>query len=207
MNLLHIDSSILGSHSASRALTAKAVGMLRQRHPDASVVVRDLADDAPGHLSNDLLPALGGPKDGLTAAQQDELQRIETWLAEFLAADVLVVGAPQYNFNIPTQLKAWFDRIAQAGRTFRYTDHGLVGLAGGKRVIVVSTRGGFRKDPGRLDLHEQTIEAFFHMLGIGDITYIRAEGMGHGDAQRSAGIAAAEEALRAAIDDDIAMEA
>jgi FMN-dependent NADH-azoreductase len=207
MNILHIDSSILGSHSVSRILTAKAVGMLKQQHPGATVVVRDLAEDAPQHLSNELLPALGGPKNGLTASQQAELERIETWLAEFLAADVLVVGAPQYNFNVPTQLKAWFDRIAQSGRTFRYSEHGPVGLVDNKRVIVVSTRGGFRKDPNRLDLHEQTVDALFHLLGISDITYIRAECMGHGDEQRAASIAAAEAALRVAIDDDIAIEA
>ncbi|HEY9133658.1 MAG TPA: NAD(P)H-dependent oxidoreductase [Dyella sp.] len=146
-----------------------------------------------------MLPVLGGSKAGLTEPQQAELERVEMWLAEFLAADVLVIGAPQYNFSIPSQLKAWFDRIAQAGRTFRYTDHGPVGLAGKKRVIVTSTRGGFRKDSNRLDLHEQTIEAFFNLLGTTDITYIRAEGLGHGDEHRSASVAAAEEALHAAI--------
>ena len=206
MNVLQIDSSIVGDYSVSRALTAKAVTMLKEQHPDATVIVRDLHDDAPQHLTGELLPVLGGPKEGLTGQQQAELERVETWLAEFLAADVLVVGAPQYNFSIPSQLKAWFDRIAQAGRTFRYTAHGPVGLAGDKRVIVASTRGGFRKDSSRLDLHEQTIEAFFNLLGITNITYVRAEGLGHGDEHRAAGMAAAENALHAALGSAIEAE-
>jgi FMN-dependent NADH-azoreductase len=207
MNVLQIDSSIVGDDSVSRALTAKAVATLKKQHPDATVTLRDLNDDAPQHLTSEWLPVLGGPKAGLTELQQAELERVETWLAEFLAADVLVIGAPQYNFGIPSQLKAWFDRIAQTGRTFRYTDHGPEGLVGDKRVIVASTRGGFRKDASHLDLHEQTIEAFFNLLGIRNITYIRAEGLGHGDAQRAASVAAAEAALQAALGSTMVTEA
>ena len=133
MNILQIDTSVLGDNSVSRNLTASVVADLVAANPEANVTVRDLDRDAPAHLSGNLLPVLGGPKDGLSAVQQAELERTEQFLAEFLAADVLVLGVPQYNFGIPSQLKAWFDRIAQAGRTFKYTENGPVGLAGGKR--------------------------------------------------------------------------
>ncbi len=159
MNILQIDSSVLGDNSVSRSLTASIVADLVAKNPGAKVTVRDLDKEAPAHLGNHLLPVLGGPKDGLNAVQQAELERTETFLAEFMAADVLVIGVPQYNFSIPSQLKAWIDRIAQAGRTFRYTANGPEGLAVGKRVIVVSSRGGVRQDANTLDLHEVTIDA------------------------------------------------
>ncbi|AOY90668.1 FMN-dependent NADH-azoreductase [Cupriavidus sp. USMAA2-4] len=197
MNILQIDSSVLGDHSVSRSLTAKVVADLRASHPDAKLTVRDLDQDAPAHLSGNLLPVLGGPKDGLNAVQQAELERTETWLAEFLAADVLVIGVPQYNFSIPSQLKAWIDRIAQAGRTFRYTENGPVGLAGGKRVIVVSSRGGVRQDDSKLDLHEQTVDVVLRFLGITDITFVRAHGLAFGPEAREASIAAARTEVQA----------
>ncbi|TWG83332.1 FMN-dependent NADH-azoreductase [Cupriavidus gilardii J11] len=197
MNILQIDSSVLGDNSASRALTAQIVANLRQQHPEATVTVRDLDREALPHLGNTLLPVLGGPKDGLDPVQQAELERTEALLKEFLEADVLVVGAPQYNFAIPSQLKAWIDRIAQAGRTFRYTENGPVGLAGGKRAIIVSSRGGVRQDASQLDLHEVTIDTVFRFLGITDIQYVRAHGLAMGPDARAAGLAAANRDIAA----------
>ncbi|CAG2140239.1 FMN-dependent NADH-azoreductase [Cupriavidus numazuensis] len=197
MNILQIDSSVLGGHSVSRNLTASVVADLVAATPGAKVTVRDLDQDAPAHLSGHLLPVLGGPKDGLNAVQEAELQRTETWLAEFLAADVLVVGVPQYNFSIPSQLKSWIDRIAQAGRTFKYTETGPVGLAGGKRVIVVSSRGGVRQDANELDLHEKTVDVVFRFLGITDITYVRAHGLAMGPDAREAGLSSARTEIAA----------
>ncbi|MBB3016678.1 FMN-dependent NADH-azoreductase [Cupriavidus alkaliphilus] len=197
MNILQIDSSVLGDNSVSRGLTASVVADLVAANPGATVTVRDLDQDAPAHLSGNLLPVLGGPKDGLNAVQQAELERTEQWLAEFLAADVLVVGVPQYNFSIPSQLKAWIDRIAQAGRTFKYTENGPVGLAGGKRVIVVSSRGGVRQDASELDLHEKTVDVVFRFLGITDITYVRAHGLAMGPQFREAGLASARTEIAA----------
>ncbi|GAB7546424.1 FMN-dependent NADH-azoreductase [Cupriavidus sp. CuC1] len=197
MKILQIDSSVLGGHSASRSLTAKVVADLRAKHPEATLTVRDLDQDAPAHLSGALLPVLGGPKDGLNAVQESELQRTEAFLKEFLEADVLVVGVPQYNFGIPSQLKSWIDRIAQAGRTFKYTETGPVGLAGGKRVIVVSSRGGVRQDANALDLHEQTVDVVFRFLGMTDITYVRAHGLAMGPEAREASLVAANGAVAA----------
>lgn len=203
MKILQLDSSVLGDNSVSRNLTSQIVADLRQRHPDATVTVRDLDREAPPHLTNGLLPVLGGPKDGLDEHQQAELERTEALLKEFMEADVLVVGVPQYNFAIPSQLKAWIDRIAQAGRTFRYTENGPVGLAGGKRVIVVSSRGGLRQNPEQLDLHEITVDAVFRFLGITDIRYVRAHGMAMGPEARAAGLAAAGSDI-AALNDEAA---
>ncbi|MCA3185702.1 MULTISPECIES: NAD(P)H-dependent oxidoreductase [unclassified Cupriavidus] len=205
MNILQIDSSVLGDNSVSRNLTAAIVADLVAKNPSARVTVRDLDREAPAHLGNHLLPVLGGPKDGLNAAQQAELDITEAYLAEFLAADVLVIGVPQYNFGIPSQLKAWIDRIAQAGRTFRYTENGPEGLAKGKKVIVVSSRGGVRQDGAALDLHEVTVDVVLRFLGITDISFVRAHGLAMGPEAREAGlttakteIAALNDALRAA---------
>ena len=197
MKILQIDSSVLGEHSVSRSLTAKVVADLKAKTAQAAVTVRDLDTDAPAHLSNALLPVLGGPKDGLNAVQQAELERTEAWLKEFLEADVLVIGAPQYNFGIPSQLKSWFDRIAQAGRTFRYTEQGPEGLAVGKRAIVVSSRGGVRHDASGLDLHEVTVDTLLRFLGITDISYVRAHGLAMGPESRDAALVAAGKDIEA----------
>ncbi|MGO4304002.1 MULTISPECIES: FMN-dependent NADH-azoreductase [unclassified Cupriavidus] len=197
MNILQIDSSVLGDNSVSRGLTASVVADLVAKNPQAKVTVRDLDQDAPAHLTGNLLPVLGGPKDGLNAVQEAELQRTEAWLAEFMAADVLVIGAPQYNFGIPSQLKSWIDRIAQAGRTFQYTANGPEGLAKGKRAIVVSSRGGVRQDANALDLHEITVDTVLRFLGITDVTIVRAHGLAMGPDAREAGLAAARTAIAA----------
>jgi len=191
MNILQIDSSVLGDNSVSRSLTASIVADLVATNPGAKVTVRDLDREAPAHLGNHLLPVLGGPKDGLNAVQQAELDLTEAFLAEFMAADVLVIGAPQYNFGIPSQLKAWIDRITQAGRTFRYTANGPEGLAIGKRAIVVSSRGGMRQDANALDLHEITVDTVLRFLGITDISIVRAHGLAMGPDAREAGLTAA----------------
>ncbi|MBG6074919.1 FMN-dependent NADH-azoreductase [Polaromonas sp. CG_9.11] len=141
--LLQIDSSILGTNSVSRQLTAQIVASWRAAHPATEVSYLDLAVNTPSHLSAEslgfCLPA--GAAD-LSDAQQRENAVSEALVSQFLAADVLVIGAPLYNFFIPTQLKAWIDRVSQVGRTFKYTEKGPVGLAGGKTIIVASARGG-----------------------------------------------------------------
>src|ERR1700742_258954 len=137
MNLLHIDSSILGPNSVSRKLSADIVAAERRRHPGLNVVYRDLAAAPVGHLSAAHIGA--APADALEA----DIAEGKAMLDEFLAADIVVIGAPMYNFNIPSQLTAWIDRVLVNGKTFRYTPEGPVGLAGGKTVIVASSRGGF----------------------------------------------------------------
>jgi len=197
MNILQLDSSVLGDNSVSRNLTAAVVADLVAANPSATVVRHDLDKDAPAHLSGHLLPVLGGPKDGLDAVQQAELDRTEAWLAELLAADVIVIGAPAYNFGMPTQLKSWFDRIAQAGRTFAYTANGPVGLTQGKRAIVVSSRGGVRANAEALDMHELHIDTLLRFIGVADVTYVRAHGLAMGPEAREASLAAARSQVAA----------
>src|ERR1700754_5182694 len=142
MKLLHIDSSILGPNSVSRTLSAEVVATERRRHPGLKVTYRDLANAPVDHLSGAHLAAAQGATTGAPALLHD-LAAGQAALEEFLAADIVVIGAPMYNFGVPSQLKAWIDRLAIAGKTFRYTDKGAEGLAGGKRVIVASSRGGY----------------------------------------------------------------
>ncbi|MEP6826432.1 MAG: NAD(P)H-dependent oxidoreductase, partial [Ramlibacter sp.] len=131
MKLLHVDSSALGGNSVSRQLTERTVAQWRATHPGTVVDYLDLSVDAPNHLNIDALGfKLGTAADTEAARRENAVS--EKLVTQFLAADVVVIGAPMYNFTIPTQLKAWIDRLAQPGRTFTYTDKGPQGLAGGK---------------------------------------------------------------------------
>src|SRR5215813_10629853 len=142
MRLLHIDSSILGLNSVSRTLSADIVAVEKHRFPSLEVTYRDLASRPVGHLSGAHLAAAQGAVPE-TADLQKDIDEGQAMLDEFLAADIVVIGAPMYNFSVPSQLKAWIDRIAVAGKTFRYGANGAEGLAGDKKIIVASSRGGF----------------------------------------------------------------
>jgi FMN-dependent NADH-azoreductase len=196
MKLLHIDSSPLGGQSVSRELTRRTVAQWVDSHPGTTVDYLDLATDAPSHLNADSLGfRLGLDADGLTETQKRENAISEKLVSQFLAADVVVVGAPMYNFSVPSQLKAWIDRIAQAGRTFKYTDKGPVGLAGGKTVIVASSRGGaYSANPALsfLDHQESYLKAVFGFFGVTDVRFVRAEGVAMGDAAKAKALAEAD---------------
>ncbi|HEU0230887.1 MAG TPA: NAD(P)H-dependent oxidoreductase [Burkholderiaceae bacterium] len=203
MKLLHIDSSILGTNSASRELTANVVRQWVAQHPDTQVDYLDLAQDAPSHLNQESL----GFRLSLDAAQLSDAQKHENAISEalvtqFLAADVVVVGTPLYNFSIPSQLKAWIDRIAQAGRTFKYTESGPVGLAAGKTVIVVSSRGGVysTSDAGQAMEHQESyLKVVFGFFGITDVRIVRAEGLNMGEQTKAAAFSQAHDHIQAAL--------
>ncbi len=184
MTLLHIDSSPLGTASVTRQLTANFVKAWTAARPQTTVVYRDLATAPPEHLSGELMQVVKYRNlENLNPHQQGELALTDALVDEFLAADVLVIGAPMYNFAIPTQLKVWIDRICQAGRTFRYTEKGPVGLAGGRKVIVASARGGrYAGTPMEtaLDHQEAYLKAVMGFVGITDIAFVRAEGVAMG---------------------------
>ena len=183
MNILHIDASPQGSASISRQLTASVVEKLTRDHPSAQVVHRDLVATPISHLSGELLqvlrPVAGSmPPSGPTL--RAETDQTDTLINELLGADVVVIGAPMFNFSIPSQLKAWIDRVAQAGRTFRYTAEGPEGLAKGKKVIVVSTRGGVYAGTAyetAMDHQEAYLRTVLNFLGMTDVAYVRAEGI------------------------------
>ncbi len=201
MQLLHIDSAITGAGSVSRQLTAQIVAAWKASHADTQVDYLDLVADAPGHFTMDAMAPRTGQTDGLSDVQQHENAVSERLVSQFLAADVVVIGAPLYNFSIPSQLKAWVDRIAQPGRTFRYTATGPEGLAKGKTVIIASTRGGIysTSDAGRAMEHQesylQTVLGFF---GVTDVRIVRAEGVAMGDDAKAQALASAARDMAAA---------
>lgn len=184
MKLLHIDSSALGGNSVSRELSAAVVEQWRDRIQDLEVDYRDL-DTAP-------VPHLTGRS--LAGTDEAEREAAEHTLQQFLDADVVVIGAPMYNFAIPSTLKAWIDRIAVAGRTFRYTENGPEGLAGGKRVIIASSRGGIHSG-APTDFQEPYLRQIFAFLGIDDLEFVRAEGVAFSPQHRSDALARALAAL------------
>ncbi len=181
MKLLHLDSSILGDASASRQLSAAVTEAWKNSQADVQVTYRDLASDALSHLSAASLVAGGTPAELRDAAQAYEVALAEATLQEFLAADAIVIGAPMYNFTIPTQLKAWIDRVAVAGKTFAYDENGPKGLAGGKKVVIASTAGGIHAGQASGQAHEDYLILVLRFLGITDIEVVRAEGLAYGE--------------------------
>lgn len=182
--LLHIDSSINGERSVSRQLSAFIVNEWLQHHPDTRVDYLDLAVSAPNHLSR---IAIGFRDPDMPASELEEAKRedaiSEQLVSQFLAADVIVLGAPFYNFTIPSQLKAWVDRILQPRRTFRYTENGPEGLATGKKVIVASSRGGVysTSEQGLAMEHQESfLRVIFGFMGITDVQFVHAEGTAMG---------------------------
>ena len=198
MKLLHVDSSILGAGSVSRMLSAEVADKLVRSIPGLEVTYRDLAADPIPHLSGEYLAALGMAPEQHGPALQHDLAVSGTVLDEFLAADVVVIGAPMYNFTISSQLKSWIDRLAVAGKTFRYTEKGVEGLAGNKRVIIASSRGGFYGEGSPLaviDHQEPYLRAVFGFFGVTDIQYVRAEGVATGNDQREKSVASARQEI------------
>jgi FMN-dependent NADH-azoreductase len=197
MKLLHIDSSVLGPHSVSRQVSAAIVDRLQKATPDLNVTYRDLTATPLAHLSGSHLAAAQGAVPEAVALQQD-LAAGQTVLEEFLAADIVVIGAPMYNFTIPSQLKAWIDRILVAGKTFKYSAQGVEGLAGNKRVIIAISRGGFygAGTPSAAAEHLETyLHSVFSFIGIANPEIIVAEGVQIGPEQREKAL---ESALTAA---------
>jgi FMN-dependent NADH-azoreductase len=196
MKLLHIDSSVLGPHSVSRQVSAAIVDRLRKTTPGLEIVYRDLSSTPLAHLSGSYLAAAQGAAPD--ADLKEDLAAGRTVLDEFLAADIVVLGAPMYNFTIPSQLKAWIDRILVAGKTFKYGPRGAEGLAGNKRVIVAISRGGFygAGTPAAVGEHLETyLRWVFGFIGVTDPEFISADGIQIGPEHREKALA---DALQAA---------
>ena len=195
MKLLHIDSSVLGPHSVSRQVSAAIVDRLRQATPSLDTVYRDLTQTPLAHLSGSHLAAAQGAP--APAELGPDLAASAAVLNEFLDADIVVIGAPMYNFTIPSQLKAWIDRILVAGKTFQYGANGPQGLAGGKRVIVAISRGGFygAETPYAAGEHLETyLRWVFGFIGITDPEFISADGIQIGPDHREKALAGALQA-------------
>ena len=196
MKLLHIDSSVLGPHSVSRKLSAAIVDRLRQANPGLAISYRDLTATPLAHLSGSHLAAAQGAAP--SAEVQADLAVGQAVLEEFLAADIVVLGAPMYNFTLPSQLKAWIDRVVVGGKTFRYGANGPEGLAGNKRVIVAISRGGFYgagTPTAALEHLESYLRGVFGFIGIRNPEIISADGIQVGPEHREKALTGALEAV------------
>jgi FMN-dependent NADH-azoreductase len=194
MNILHIDSSINGKKSSSGHLSRSIVERLITLQPTAVVVRRDLALHP--------LPYFDAGASGQLTTNTGGEPVEKHVLSEFMWADVIVVGAPMYNFGVPAQLKTWIDYLAVAGVTFRYTANGPEGLAGGRRVFIASSRGGMYGEGSpmaAMDHQESYLKAVFGFFGIAEIDVVRAQGMGLGGEAAASAIASAEEAVRTVV--------
>ncbi|MGQ0587232.1 MAG: FMN-dependent NADH-azoreductase [Gammaproteobacteria bacterium] len=193
--ILKINSSIYGDAGQSTALGNQFVSALLEREPDARVIERDVGTDPLPHLDAARFGAFLAKPEERTAEQAAVAETSDTLIAELRAADVLVLGVPMYNFSIPTQLKAWFDHIARAGVTFRYTDTGPVGLMTGKKAVVFATRGGAYAGSVN-DTQTPYLRQFLGFLGIADVEFVYAEGLAMGPQARDNGLAQARAALQ-----------
>lgn len=190
MNILHIDSAITGEASVSRKLTADIVAKLTAAHPDSTVTYRDLNQGVPA-IDADWFAAVRMAPADPTPEQQAIIATSDAYLAEVQAADVLVIGLPVYNFNLPAQLKNWLDQIARAGKSFRYTAEGPEGLLTGKRAIIAYSAAGTPLGSA-MDHASGYIRFMLGFLGITDVEFVAADRLA---LDREAGLARAQEAL------------
>ncbi|MGI8488984.1 FMN-dependent NADH-azoreductase [Pectobacterium sp. S5] len=177
--VLVLKSSILAGYSQSNQLADHFTAEWQSAHPSDSITVRDLAAQPIPVLDGELVGALRPSDAALTPRQQEALTLSDDLIAELQAHDIIVIAAPMYNFNIPTQLKNYFDLVARAGVTFRYTEQGPEGLVKGKRAIVLTSRGGIHKGTPT-DLLEPYLRVFLGFLGLTDLEFVFAEGYGYG---------------------------
>lgn len=195
MKILRVDSAVTGEQSVSRELTQAVIDHFRSLHPEADIAELDLAADPLPHIDAVTTGAIRWPAERHDEAMRAAAPAQRAVLEQFLEADVVIVGAPMYNFTIPSQLKAWLDRLGVPGATFSYSEAGPKGLAGPKRVIVVSSQGGAYELDARFEHHESLLRDFFAFIGIDDPVFLRASRIGFGPEARATAIAAAREAI------------
>jgi FMN-dependent NADH-azoreductase len=196
-NVLYINSSVRSSGSLSRQLSAEFVAKWQANHPGDTIVERDLAANPVPHLTEEMLGAFFTAPEQRSAAQAETVQLSDELVDEVLAADVIVIGAPMYNFSVPSGLKAYIDHIARAGRTFKYTETGPVGLVTGKKVYVFTASGGvYSEGPAAgYDFLATYLKAVLGFLGLADISFIRAEGVALGEQAVAATLAKSRESI------------
>jgi FMN-dependent NADH-azoreductase len=193
-NILVVHSSPRGGQSVSRKLTAGVVAKLQAKYEGSTVVERDLAAAPLPHLSEEILGAFFTPADQHTPALKTAIAPSDAAIDELMAADVVVIGAPMWNFNIPSVLKAWIDHVARAGKTFKYSEEGPEGLLKGKKAIITLARGGVYSDGAMkaMDFQESYLRGVLGFLGITDVDTVVAEGIAYGEEAVQKAFAAAE---------------
>jgi FMN-dependent NADH-azoreductase len=181
--LLHINSSVRNEGSISRQLTAEFLQKWKAATPGAKIVERDLAASPLPHLTEETLGAFFTPAEKRSPGLVRAAQLSDQLVAELTAADVILIGAPMYNFSIGSGLKAWIDLVARVGLTFNYTESGPVGLLQGKKVYVFTSRGGvYTQGPAKsMDFHEPYLRAILGFIGLTDITFVHTEGLAMGE--------------------------
>ncbi len=189
--ILQINTSLFSEQGHSSRLAQRLVQAWRAQTPDHHVVVRDLGKDPVPHLTAERFQAFLAPAATRSAEQQAVVAYSDELINELRQADVIVLGLPMYNFGVPSTLKAYFDHVARAGITFRYTENGPVGLLGDKTVYVLATRGGIHQGTSR-DTQTLYVRDFFNFLGLRDIHFVYAEGLNLGEERQLAAFAAAE---------------
>ncbi len=192
--LLHIDSSARSGGSISRQLTASYATQWQAKNPGGKIVHRDLAADTLPHLSESLLGAYFTPADARNAEQAELIKQSDALVDELLAADTIVIGVPMYNFAPPSTLKAWIDHVFRAGRTFKYTETGPVGLVNGKKAVIILSRGGkYSEGPMEaLDFQGKYLKGALGFIGITDVELVIAEGVSMGEEAAKQALANAE---------------
>ena len=189
MKILQIKSSVFNGSGQSSRLAEQFVALLREQHPDAKLIQRDLVADPVPHLDGARAGAFFAKPEERTPEQRAVIAYSDALIDELRGADVLVLGLPMYNFGVPSQLKAWFDHLARAGVTFKYTEKGAVGLLTGKKAYVFAARGGIYGDN---DAQTQFVRQFLGFIGITDIEFVYAEGLAISPESRNNSLAAAQ---------------
>jgi len=181
--LLHINSSVRDTGSISRQLTAEFLSKWKTERSADLVVERDLAVNPVPHLSEQTMGAFFTPAEKRSPEQVQTVQLSDALVAELFDAQVIVLGAPMYNFSISSALKAWIDHVTRAGLTFNYSEAGPVGMVTGKKVYVITARGGvYTQGPAQsMDFQEPYLRAVLGFIGLTDVTFIHAEGLAMGD--------------------------
>jgi len=188
--LLQISASIHSEGGQSSQLAARFVQAFRQRHPEANIVRRDLATESVPHLSAERFGAFLSKPAERTDAQHAVIKYSDALIEELREADVIVLGLPMYNFGVPSQLKAYFDHVARAGETFRYTEKGPIGLLTGKKAYIFAARGGVYAGTA-LDTQTSYVRDFLRFIGIDQVEFVYAEGLAMSADSKAAGLAKA----------------
>ena len=193
--LLQLNASLFSGNGQSSRLSNEFAAAWRDANPDGKVVTRDLAADPVPHLDGQRFGAFLTKPEERTAQQQAVVDFSDALIEELRNADVIALGLPMYNFGIPSTLKAYFDHIARAGVTFKYTENGAVGLLSGKKVYVFAARGGmYQGTPA--DTQTGYVRDFLRFIGLSDVEFVYAEGLAMGEESKQAGLAKAENMIR-----------
>ena len=200
-NILYLNSSVRSTGSVSRQLSGEFIEKLKAAHPGATVVTRDLAANPLPHLTEAMVGAYFTPAEQRTEEQKQLIKTSDEVVAELLAADVVVVGAPMYNFSVSSTLKSWIDHVARAGVTFKYTETGPVGLVHGKKFVIFTSRAGvYSSGPAQaMDFQETYLRGVLGFLGITDVSFVSAEGLAMGDEAVNSALANGRNAMDALI--------